>query len=139
MAGADNKGVVREFFERLDRQEWDAAMTAFADDYRLHMAGNPQPMNAQEFAGFGQMFFAAIPDLTHTIDATIAEGDTVACRLTVAGTHRHELMGVPGTGRAVRVSSFNFYRFRDGKIAEQWINFDAMGLMQQLGAVPNAA
>jgi steroid delta-isomerase-like uncharacterized protein len=136
MTGDENKAAVRRFFQNLDRQDWEAAMDVFADDYRLHMSGNPQPMTAQEFAGFGQMFFAAMPDLTHTVDALVAEGDEVACRLIVAGTHEGELMGVPPTGRAVQVDSFNFYRFRDGKIVEQWVNFDAMSLMQQIGAVP---
>jgi steroid delta-isomerase-like uncharacterized protein len=117
-------------------QEWDAAAEILADGYQLHMSGNPEPMNAQEFAGFGQMFFAAMPDLTHTVDALVAEGDHVACRLTVAGTQQHELMGVPPTGRNMRVNSYNFYRFRDGKIVEQWVTFDAMSMMQQLGAIP---
>jgi steroid delta-isomerase-like uncharacterized protein len=136
MAGEDNAAVVRTFFELIDRQDFASVMPLLADDYVLHMTGSPQPMTAQEFTGFGQMFFAAIPDLTHTIDAMVVAGDDVAIRLTVAGTHQHELMGVPGSGRAVSVNSFNFYRFRGGKIAEQWVNFDAMGLMQQIGAIP---
>ena len=136
MAGDENKAAVRRFFQLIDRQEVVAAMEVFADDYRLHMSGNPEPMTAQEFAGFGQMFFSAMPDLTHTVDALVADEDQVACRLTVAGTHRGELMGFPPTGRAVQVNSFNLYRFRDGRIAEQWITFDVMSLMQQIGAVP---
>jgi steroid delta-isomerase-like uncharacterized protein len=139
MAGSDNVAALRTFFGHVDRQEWDAAMQAFADDFVLHMSGNPQPMTVQEFADFGKMFSAAMPDLTHSIDAVVVDGDDVASRLNVTGTHLHELMGVPGSGRAVSVSSFNFYRFRDGKIVEQWINFDALGLMQQIGALPAAA
>lgn len=136
MTGDENKAAVRRFFQLIDQQEFEAAMEVFADDYRLHMSGNPEPMTPQEFASFGQMFFAAMPDLTHTVDALVAEGDHVACRLTVAGTQQGELMGVPPTGRAVQANSYNFYRFRDGKIAEQWITFDVMSLMQQLGAIP---
>ena len=136
MAGSEHVATLRTFFGQVDRQELDAAMQAFADGFQIHMSGNPQPMTAQEFADFGKMFFAAIPDLTHTIEAVVADGDDVAIRLTVAGTHQHELMGAPGSGRAVSASSFNFYRFRDGKIAEQWITFDALGLMQQIGALP---
>jgi len=139
MAASDNVTTLRTFFKQIDGQEWDAATQVFTEDYRLHMSGNPQPMTAQEFAGFGQMFFAAIPDLTHTIEAAVVDGDDVAIRLTVAGTHRHELMGVPGSGRPVSVSSFNFYRFRAGQIAEQWITFDVMSLMQQIGGIPAPA
>lgn len=139
MTRSDNIATIRTLFEHLDRQDWDTAKTAFADDYVVHMSGNPHPMTADEFIGLGQTFYTAIPDLTHAIDAAVVDGDDVAIRLTITGTHQHELMGVPGSGRAVSLGSFNFYRFRDGKIAEQWVLLDAQGLMQQIGALPAPA
>ena len=54
----------------------------------------------------------------------------------LAGRHDGEFMGMPPTGRAVAIGSINFLRCVDGWIAEQWIDFDGLGMMQQLGAVP---
>jgi len=67
---------------------------------------------------------------------SLAEGDSVACRYTVTGTHKGELQGMAPTGRAVRVEGFDLVRIADGRIVEGWGLPDMLGLMQQLGAVP---
>jgi steroid delta-isomerase-like uncharacterized protein len=66
----------------------------------------------------------------------IAEGDKVAVRAKMTGTHRKEFMGLPATGNKVTVTGISIYGVVDGKIVEHWEQFDAMGMMQQLGAVP---
>lgn len=69
-----------------------------------------------------------------TVEDLIAEGDKVAARVTTRGTHTGELMGLPPTGRRVEWSGISMTRHADGRIAEQWGEFDALGLLQQLGA-----
>src|SRR5918999_247366 len=69
-------------------------------------------------------------------DELIVEGETVAGRLTMNGTHDGPLMGMPPTGRQVRQAHMHFVRFRDGKAIEHWGVRDDMGMMRQLGAVP---
>jgi predicted ester cyclase len=71
-----------------------------------------------------------------TVEDMIAEGDTVAFRLTLRGTHEGEFIGVPATGNRIEMTVQNFYRLRDGKVVERWSNPDMLTLMVQLGAVP---
>ena len=62
--------------------------------------------------------------------------DLVAARYRVQGTHQGDFLGIPGTGRPVTIQSVESYRLAGGKLAEQWVVMDALGLLQQLGAVP---
>jgi steroid delta-isomerase-like uncharacterized protein len=78
----------------------------------------------------------AFPDFKATIEDVIAEGDKVVVRQTWSGTHRGEFMGVPPTGKSVSFVVFDVLRMAGGKVAEHWGLLDAMGLMQQLGAIP---
>ena len=81
-------------------------------------------------------FRAAFPDLRVTIEDLLAAGDRVARRFTLRGTHRGPFMGFPATGRAVTATGIAIDRLADGKLAESWVCFDALGLLRQLGAVP---
>jgi predicted ester cyclase len=66
----------------------------------------------------------------------IAEGDKVAGRWTARGTHKGDLFGIPPTGKQGTVTGIDIYHFAGGKIEENWSNWDALGLMQQLGVIP---
>ncbi|HKG24313.1 MAG TPA: ester cyclase [Thermomicrobiales bacterium] len=83
-------------------------------------------------------FRAAFPDLTLMLDDVLdsAEEDTIVYRFTARGTHKGPFMGVPPTGRRVRVVGIGIDRFRDGKMIERWVQYDSAGLLQQLGALP---
>jgi predicted ester cyclase len=78
----------------------------------------------------------AFPDLHHTIEDMIAEGDRVVTRLTAEGSNTGQFYGMPATGKPVRVSEIAIFRIADGKIVEQWPQSDALGMMQQLGMIP---
>ena len=82
------------------------------------------------------MLRAAFPDLRFAIEELIAEGDIVAGRLTMNGTHQGALMGMPPTGRAVRQNHMHFARLLDGKAIEHWGVRDDVGMMRQLGTFP---
>ena len=77
------------------------------------------------------------PDLTFSAEDMIAEGDKVAVRFTMRGTHKGEFMGVPATGKQFEVSGIDIVRFAGGKAVEHWGVTDTMAMMQQLGAVPS--
>ena len=72
-------------------------------------------------------------DVRHTIEFQFADGDLVATRYIWYETHKGEWMGVAPTGKEVSFTVNEVCRFSDGKIAEAWIEFDLMGVMQQLG------
>ena len=84
------------------------------------------------------MMQAAFPDLQATIEDMIAEGDTVAARITVRGTHGGEYRGIAPTGRPMVRPGIYIVRIENGRIVETWNNGDELGLMQQLGAIPTA-
>lgn len=82
------------------------------------------------------VYTAAFPDLQLTTEDMVAEGDKVAIRNTWRGTHQGAFQGLPPTGKHVAFTGTDIFRFVGGKIAEQWADLDALGLMQQLGVIP---
>ena len=86
--------------------------------------------------GVATMLRTAFPDLRFTIEELVAEGDIVAGRLTMSGTHEGPLMGMQPTGRWVRQDHMRFVRFRDGKAVEHWGVRDDVGTIQQMGVMP---
>ena len=66
----------------------------------------------------------------------VAEEDKVVVRWTASGTHQGSLMGIPPTGKEVAVTGVDIFRVKEGKLAELWLNWDQLGLMQQLGVIP---
>ena len=125
------QGFITEVFNnrRLDRIEEFVAPEAV-----FHNAPPGLPPGAAGVKLLFAAFQAAFPDIEETLDAVIAEGDTVAVRSTLRGTHQGEFMGLPATGKAVTISGFDVVRVADGKIAEHWGMVDMFSLMQQLGA-----
>lgn len=135
MSVEENKNLVRRYFAALDRQRLDEVGALFAPEYRLRFDGNPE-LNREGALGLFGMFFGAFPDVRHELLDLVGEGDRVAARLTVRGTHRGDLMGIPPTGTSVAFGAMNFFRLADGAIAEHWAATDMLGPLRQLGAVP---
>jgi steroid delta-isomerase-like uncharacterized protein len=131
----ENKELVRRFYEKVwNLGETDFAFEVFAYDYVRHdfrkTDALPGPAGQKKIA---DDFRAAFPDLEMTVDFMIGEGDFVAGRWTATGTHTGSWGGVEPTGRRVKFSAVNLYRFEDGKVAEIWNHRDDLGLMEQLG------
>lgn len=80
-------------------------------------------------------FRAAFPDAVVTLNQMVSEGDTVAFRFAIRGTHLGIFGGIPPTGRQITLTGMDFVRVRDGKIVELWSNQDTLGLLRQLGAI----
>ncbi len=78
----------------------------------------------------------AFPDLKPTILGCYSEGDTVVTHWRMSGTHEKTLMGIEPTGQRCTVEGISLGRFRSGKLVEGWVQWDALGLMRQLGAGP---
>ena len=131
-----NKALVRRFYEEVwARGNLGVADELFAADYERHdlRAGEPSsgPEGQKQIAA---AFRAAFADLTWEIDFVLADGDLVAGRWTASGTHLGAWAGVEPTGRAMRFSGINVFRFADGKVVEIWNHRDDLGLLEQLGA-----
>jgi steroid delta-isomerase-like uncharacterized protein len=94
--------------------------------------GHPLPYPAYKQVCL--MYLAGFPDCHVTLEGTMAEGDKVAIRWTMSGTHQGELVGIPPTGRTITWTGITLHRFADGKIVENWWAYDALGMMQQITA-----
>ena len=82
------------------------------------------------------MAFVASAPGTHVVEDLIAEGDRVVGRITANGTHEGELLGIPRTGKQIRMTGMTIWRIADGKIVEHWSEMNVLGLLQQLGVSP---
>ena len=80
-----------------------------------------------------------IPDLRVDVEEQIAEGDKVAVRWRVTGTHRGEFMGIPPISKSTTLTGITFYRFKGGRVAEERGEEDTLGLMRQLAVIPARA
>ena len=137
MSSSDqNKAAVRECFENASLGNFDALHEVISADYVLH------PEQVRGVDGLTEMvegYRSALADLTVTIEHQFTEGDYVATRITIRGRHTGELMGMPPTDREVEFSALTISRCRDGKIEEEWELADTMGLLRQIGALPEPA
>jgi steroid delta-isomerase-like uncharacterized protein len=133
----ENKAIVRRQEEELFRQgNLAAADDIYAPDYVGHDPSNPEDIKGLEAAKQAASDYRkAFPDLRVTVEHLIAEGDKVAARLRFRGTHRGEMEGIAPTGRHVDCTGIVISRIEEGKIAEDWANFDDLGMMQQLGVI----
>ncbi len=136
MPADDNRAIAQRFFEAFDRGNWDAIANVCTPDYVGHLSGAPGPMDYAGHKQFGLAFQSAFPDVSHTIEDQIAEADRVVTRVTVRGTHTGNLMGLPPSGRPMAMTGISIFKIVDGRIAEEWTEFDQLGMMQQLGAIP---
>ena len=134
-----NKAVVRRFYEEVFNSGRLEAMDELASPnlvaYDAVPPGVPE-RGPEPYKRTAAMFRSAFPDLHQEIEDMVAEGDTVAVRVTLTATHRGPFLGVEPTGRRVRCGGMDFIRFREGKMVEHWTATDDLGLMQQLGVVP---
>ncbi len=136
MSTEQNLAIVRRFFEAIHHHRLDVLDEVCAPDYVVHFPGTPGPLTRETIKPVWAQFFVAFPELHHTIEDIFAAGDRVVVRMKIAGTQQGEFMGIPPTGRAIAMGSINFVRCADGQIVEQWIDYDGLGMLQQLGAMP---
>ncbi len=132
-----NKALNRRFVEEVINQGDLDVIDELIDPGAVDHAAPPGfPTGREGAKHFATMTRSAFPDLHLTIEDMIAEGDKVVMRGTWSATHEGEFMGIPATGKQVTVSQIDISRVADGRMVEHWGQFDALGLMQQLGVVP---
>jgi steroid delta-isomerase-like uncharacterized protein len=135
-----NKAASRRILEEIfGAGRYEIADELIAADAVGHDPALPEPVKGPEgLKEAARGYRAAFPDLKLTADTVIAEGDTVAIRWIATGTHKGDLFGIAPTGKEATITGITIDRHADGKIVESWTNWDTLGLLQQLGAVPSA-
>jgi steroid delta-isomerase-like uncharacterized protein len=139
MALDANTALIRRWWEALNAgTALDVIDEIYSTDYVLHDPSLPEPVRGldgvREFIG---EVTRAFPDGQVTVEDLVAEGDREVQRVTYRGTHQGEFQGVPATGKAVEAWVMVISRLADGKIAEEWQLVDTLGLLQQLGRLPD--
>ncbi len=137
----NNKAIVRRLLEEFwNKGNLSLADELFAPNYEHHDASTPDfgrgPESEKKRA---TLYRTAFPDVRLTIEDIIAEGETVMTRWSCRGTHKGDLRGIAPTGKQINISGVTIARLANGKFVEGWVNWDALGLMQQLGVVPELA
>lgn len=137
MTAENNKVVMQRFLEFINTASEKLAQELISSDAIFHVPGRPEPMRGP--AGYLEiigMMRSGFPDIQWTLEEMIAEGDKVAARFMMRGTHRGTFFGVPPTGKTIAVQAMNFYRLSNGQFVEERGQPDLLGLLQQIGAVP---
>ena len=123
MSISQNKTIARRFFEEFDRRAFDAIRSLLTPDEVAHLPGAPEPLDWPAHQRYTSTF----------VEDQVADAKSVVTRLTFRGTHTGAFMGVPATGKSIAISGISWFRMNDGHIAEEWTEFDRLGLMMQLG------
>jgi predicted ester cyclase len=138
MSAEQNKATVRRIFDEIvNKGNLSVADELLAADYVNH--DFPAPASGAEgFKFVTTMFRSGFPDIVVTLEDELAEGDKVVTRGVFEGTHTGDFMGIPATGRKVSIKYLDIWRLESGKAKENWVQMDILGLMQQLGVIPEA-
>lgn len=139
MSLEDNKALVRRYLSHDTNQV--RRYKAGGDEYhspKFKIHGPSGDMNLRQYLEGMVAIATALPDQKCECDDLVAEGDKVIGRYHFTGTHQSALFGIAPSGKRVRVEGIAIYRIDGGKLVECWYVSDALGLMQQIGAIPSA-
>ena len=136
MSTEENKAVSRRFHEAIGKGSAQALQAEFAPNYVAHFPGIPVPLDSEGFNQLVNVFASGFPDSHFDFDDEFAVGDKVVTRFTYHAVHSGEFQGLPPTGKQVAMTGITILRLAGGKIVENTVELDQLGLLQQLGVVP---
>src|SRR5215210_3208644 len=131
----ENKALTRRSWEIVAKASLETLDDALQEVYAHTIVMHEPDEDVRGIEGLKQfvsMIRSGLPDLRITLEDDIAEGDKVVSRWRAQGTQQGELMGIAPTGNEVAITGITIHRIEDGKIVEEWENWDALGLMQQI-------
>lgn len=136
---SNHKEVIRRLFAGVwNGENPDVADQLVSSEYLIHDRKIAEELRGPElYRTLASMSREGFPDMSITIEDIIEEGDSVAVRWTMTGTHEGPVFGMNPTGKQVEYKAIEFNRFEDGKLAETWTQADTLSLMEQIDAVPS--
>jgi steroid delta-isomerase-like uncharacterized protein len=135
----DPKAIIHRWFDEVWNQgRLETIDELFSPDSVAHGLGEAEAVvrGPDAFKPFVLNLRQSIPDIHIDVEDIIMEGDRAAFRVLLQGTHQGAGLGVPPSGRRVRVKGIIMVRFAGGRIMEGWNSWDQLGLLQQIGAAP---
>ncbi|HLE75740.1 MAG TPA: ester cyclase [Candidatus Bathyarchaeia archaeon] len=136
MSVEELKALERRYYEALNKRNLAALSEFFASDFVEHTSLGSEIRGFEEYKKYINDMVKAFPDFHFTLRDFITEGDKVAIRWTLTGTHKGEFRGIPPTNKKVTMWGIDIDRVTDGKFVEGWCRFDTLGMMEQLGIIP---
>ena len=136
MSTEQNKAIFEKLIRLQESGDLNTADQIIAPNWVNHDPSMPPLQGIEGFKQLTMGFRSAFPGFQTEIEDILAEGDKVAARFRLRGTNSGSLWGMPPTGKTVDVTATGIFRVLDGKVTDNWVNMDALGLMQQLGVVP---
>lgn len=139
VSSEEKKQSIRDLYEQgFNARNMDYLDQIMSDQYTDYSSGTPGPLGRDSFKQFLGMYLQAFPDLHFEIEGDIvAEGDYVAWRDVVTGTHQAEFMGIPATGKQIRIVGVHIAQVDETGMAKaHWGGVDDLGMLVQLGVIP---
>ena len=135
---ADDTGeaLVSQVIALINQRNLDEAFELYALDYIYHGPGGQELRGRDGIRGLWDVFFVGFPDLHSTIEDMVSAGDKVVLRWRIDGTHTGEFLGIAPSNRKISLRVTEIFRFANGQLVEAWDQYDRLGLMQQIGAIP---
>lgn len=136
-----NRAIFQRYIDEFwNRDELDVADELYTDDHEYHDPNLPDlPPGPEGVKERGRTYKSVFPGRVTKIHHWVTEGDAVVCMWTYRGTNTGPLGDAPATGREAEVVGVHLCTFRDGRIAESWVMWDRLGLLEQLGLAPAPA
>lgn len=138
----DLESSVRKFYERFSAGDLDGASSVFHEDVVTVEPALGRAESLAEWRAYGEAFRRACPDARMAVASLMESGDTVAVEATFSGTFTGPLSSpqgeIPPTGAAFELDFADFFRFRDGRVAEHHVYYDQVAFMGALGLAPAA-
>lgn len=129
--------AMKRFVEFINTADEQLARQVIAPDAEFEAPTHGEPLRGPDgYLELLAMLRTGFPDIHWTLEETITEGDKVAARFRMEGTHRGDFFGIPPTGKTISVRALNFYQFADGQIVRELGQPDLLGILQQIGAAP---
>jgi steroid delta-isomerase-like uncharacterized protein len=135
---ADNKSIVRRLYEEVwNERKIEVLKELISPSHALHAPNTSgSKIGPEAYKRNINQLLTAFPDLRFAIEDTVSENDKVVACWTISGTHKGEYLGIPATDHEIIVEGITIHHVAGGKIMDSFANWDALGLMQQLGVVP---
>ena len=135
MSVEENKATLRRFIEQWDAGNLDIVDELVAADFVFHRPDIEDIRGRDGMKEYGRQIHAAFANLEHIFEDLVTEGDKIAFRFRITALHKGEFMGIPPTNKEVKFTATGIVKFKNEMLAEEWVDMDALGLLQQLGIV----
>jgi steroid delta-isomerase-like uncharacterized protein len=133
-----NKNLVRRFTTAINAADWNVLDELLTEDFRRHSQATPgmEVDSREEFKQLQESFLASMPDQEITVEMLVAEGDKVAAYATYSGTQTGPMGELPATGNYAAIKFLSIFRIEENRIAELWVEWDNLAMLNQLGLFP---